>query len=74
VLRAAYVKQELPMNRDRLRRNALRIFAAAAVGVGLVVGVGVANAETTPADGTGTVTYIKVVDPGTATADDTHWE
>jgi hypothetical protein len=60
------------MNRDKLRRYALRIVAAAALGAGLVVGVGVANAETTD---TGTVTYIKVVTPpGTATTLDTVWE
>lgn len=71
---AAYIKQELPMNRDRLRRHALRVVAAAALGAGLIVGVGVAHAATTSADGTGTgtVTYIKVVRP--ATASDTQWD
>jgi transketolase N-terminal domain/subunit len=59
------------MNRDKLRRYALRIVAAGALGAGLVVGVGVANAETTD---TGTTTYIKVVNPAPFTAQESTWE
>ncbi len=64
------------MNRDKLRRHALRVVVAAALGAGLVVGVGVANAGTMDA---GTVTYIKVVKPGptvptVSTNSDSQWD
>jgi hypothetical protein len=54
------------MNRDRLRRYALRVVAAVSLGVGVVVVAGgIANAGTTP------TMYGKVVHESAAT--DTSW-
>jgi hypothetical protein len=57
------------MNRDRLRRYALRVVAAVSLGVGVVViAGGIANAGTTP------TVYGKVIQhPGTVTANETIW-
>jgi hypothetical protein len=73
---AVHFIQELPMDRDRLRRYGLRVVAALSLGVVLVIGAGVANAATSGSDtSSSTVTYIKVVHPGltTASVPETSW-